>query len=143
MIYLNSRVLVVCQFIFWLFSVNYFGFNQKKYNPVDKIKKNSQLSNNWQKTVRKLIDGLKQCFFGRLIKYQVKFLQLFLSEVVEAGLCYFFQNWLMKFKCPDLLNILGTMIQENYWPFYPSEPFTLARFNMRHPVGAYKMQQID
>ena len=74
-------------------------------------------------------------FFGRLIKNQVDFLQLFLSKAVEAGLCYFFQNWLMKFKCPDLLNILGTMIQENYWPFYPSEPFTLARFNMRHTVG--------
>ena len=29
----------------------------------------------------------------------------FLSEVVEASLCYFFKNWLMKLKCPNLRNI--------------------------------------
>ena len=58
-----------------------------------------------------------------------EFIRLFFGS-----LCYFFVNWLMKLKCPNLLNILGTMIQENYWPFYPSEPFTLAHFNMRHPV---------
>ena len=29
---------------------------------------------------------------------------LFLSEAVEASLCYFFENWLMKFKCPNLKN---------------------------------------
>ena len=42
-------------------------------------------------------------FFGRLTKYQVDFLQLFLSEALEAGLGYFFENWLMKLKCPHLL----------------------------------------
>ena len=57
-----------------------------------------------------------------------------LSEAVEAGRCYFFENWLIKFKCSNLLNILGTMIQDNYQSFYLSGPFTLARFNMRHPV---------
>ena len=29
---------------------------------------------------------------------------------------------------------LGTLIQKNYWTFYPSEPFRILRFNMRHPV---------
>ena len=24
--------------------------------------------------------------------------------------------------------------QQNYWSFYPSEPFTIAHFNVRHPV---------
>jgi len=26
------------------------------------------------------------------------------------------------------------IIQENVWPYYPSEPFTLDCFTMRHPV---------
>ena len=30
----------------------------------------------------------------------------FLSEAVEASLCYFFENWLMKIKCPNLRNKL-------------------------------------
>jgi hypothetical protein len=40
----------------------------------------------------------------------------------------------MKLKCPNLLKPLGTIIQENYQPFYPSEPFRITHFNMRHPV---------
>ena len=60
----------------------------------------------------------------------------FLLEAVEASLCYFFENWLMKLKCPLLLKPLGTIIQKNYQSFYLSEPFTLARFKMRHPVRA-------
>ena len=58
----------------------------------------------------------------------------FLSEAAEASQCYFFGNWLMKLKCPILLKPLDTMIQENYWPFYPSEPLRITRFTMRHPV---------
>ena len=58
----------------------------------------------------------------------------FLSEAAEASQCYFFENWLMKLKCPILLKPLDTMIQENYWSFYPSEPFRITRFTMRHPV---------
>ena len=30
----------------------------------------------------------------------------FLSEAVEASQCYFFENWLMKLKCPILLKPL-------------------------------------
>ena len=66
----------------------------------------------------------------------------FLPEAVEATQCYFFENWVKKLKCPHLLNILDSMIWENYWSFYPSEPFTLARFNMRHPEG-YSQIKID
>ena len=40
----------------------------------------------------------------------------------------------MKLKCPNLLKPLETIIQENYQPFYPSEPIRFTRFQMRHPV---------
>ena len=62
----------------------------------------------------------------------------FLPEAVEANRCYFFENWVKKLKCPHLLKPLGTIFQHNYWSFYTSEPFTLARFNMRHPVHTYE-----
>ena len=42
----------------------------------------------------------------------------------------------LKVKCPNLLKLLGTIIQENYQPFYPSEPFRITRFQMRHPVSS-------
>ena len=58
----------------------------------------------------------------------------FLSEAVEASRCYFFINQCKKHKCPHLLKPLGTVIQQNYWSFYPSEPIQKACFNMRHPV---------
>ena len=67
------------------------------------------------------------------------YLNTFLSEAVEASRCYFFVNWLMK--CPYLLKSLGTLIQENYWSFYPSEPFRIIRFNMRHPVVSGRKNQ--
>ena len=60
----------------------------------------------------------------------------FLLETVEASLCYFFVNWFMKLKCPNLLKSLGTLIQENYQSFYPSEPSRILRFDMRHPVAS-------
>ena len=62
------------------------------------------------------------------------YLMPFLSEAVEASRCYFFWNWLMKFKCPHLLKPLGTIILQNYWFFYPSEPFGFVHFNMIYPV---------
>ena len=39
------------------------------------------------------------------------YLILFLAEAVEASLCYFFENWLMKLKFPNLPNPLGIIIQ--------------------------------
>ena len=35
-----------------------------------------------------------------------RYLVPFLSEAVEANLCYFFENWLIKLKCPNLRNTL-------------------------------------
>ena len=32
------------------------------------------------------------------------------------------------------MEIWGTIIQQNYWSFYHSEPFSLDQFNMIHPV---------
>ena len=46
----------------------------------------------------------------------------------------FCQWWDETHLCPNLLKLLGTLTQENYWSFYPSEPFRIPSFNMRHPV---------
>ena len=40
----------------------------------------------------------------------------------------------MKLKYPHLQKTLGTIIQENYWSFYPSEPFRMLHFEVRYPV---------
>ena len=40
----------------------------------------------------------------------------------------------MKLKCPLLLNMHLKKNQQNYWSFYPSEPFKNGHFNVRHPV---------
>ena len=64
---------------------------------------------------------------GRIMKYHIENQHIFLSEAVEASQCHFFENWLMKLKCPDLLKPLSTIIQQF---FYPSIP----HFTMRHPV---------
>ena len=38
------------------------------------------------------------------------YLILFLLEAVEASRYHFFENWLMKLKCPNLLKPLDTII---------------------------------
>ena len=58
------------------------------------------------------------------------YLTPFLSEAVEVSSYY----WLMKVKCPNLLKPLSTLIQQDYWFFYPTEPFSFVHFNMIHPV---------
>ena len=63
-------------------------------------------------------------------------LALFLLEAVEASRCPFFENWWMKLKCPLLLKPLANLVQENSQSFYPSEPFRIIHFTMRHPVDA-------
>jgi hypothetical protein len=68
------------------------------------------------------------------MKYQNEFLALFLPEAVEASIFYFSKNWLIKLKCPIFLKPLDTIIQENYQPFYSSDPFRITRFKMRHSV---------
>ena len=64
----------------------------------------------------------------------------FLSEAVEASLCNFFKNWLMKLKFPNLLNPLWIIIQWNDWSFYPSELNYFSHFNMRYPVCKSRLQ---
>ena len=59
---------------------------------------------------------------------------LYVLEAVEASQCYFFENRFIKIKCPTLLKPLATVIQQKYWSFCPSEPFTFTRYAMRHPV---------
>ena len=58
----------------------------------------------------------------------------FLSEAVEASLCYFFENWMMKVKYPKLriIQIPSNTILQAY--FYLSDPNYFWRFNMRYPV---------
>ena len=62
------------------------------------------------------------------------YLRFFLSEAVEASLCYIFENWLIKYKSPILLKPLGTIIHQNSQFYHPSEPFSFHHFNVRHPV---------
>ena len=69
-----------------------------------------------------------------LLIYMNPHIHIILSYAVEASWCHFFENCLMKFKCPNLLSPLVTIIQENYQSFYPSEAFTLDHSTMRHPV---------
>ena len=70
-----------------------------------------------------------------------KSISLLISDTLSVRGCWgqpmlVFENWLMKHKFPHLLKPLGTIIQQNYWSFYPSEPFSLDQFNMIHPVLA-------
>ena len=53
------------------------------------------------------------------MNYQDEFLAPFLSEAVEASVFYFFLNWLMKLKCPNLLKPLDTIIQKIINPSTP------------------------
>ena len=63
-----------------------------------------------------------------------------LSEALEASLWLLYEKYLLKVKCPLLLNMPSKKNQQNYWSFYPSEPFTIAHFNVRHPVSSSKKQ---
>ena len=49
--------------------------------------------------------------WNRSSKFFHWYLIFFLSEAVEASQCYFFEKWLMKHKCPNLLNPLCTIIR--------------------------------
>ena len=70
-----------------------------------------------------------------IIKYTIFYwyLTLFFSEAVEASRCFFFENWLMKLKCPNLLRPLSRHhISKKI--INPSEPFSYIHFTMIHPV---------
>ena len=49
----------------------------------------------------------------------------------------------MKLKCPILLKPLATIVQENSKFFYPSEPFRIIHFTMRHPVMTFSLKKVD
>ena len=78
----------------------------------------------------------KPLFVGLIFKYPVFlcYLAPSLSEAVKASLWHFSKIWGSKVKCPLLLNLPSKKNQRNYWSFYPSEPSTIAHFNVRHPV---------
>ena len=46
----------------------------------------------------------KPLFFSEIMKYNFLIFAPFLLEAVEASLCYFFENWCLKLKCPNLRN---------------------------------------
>ena len=76
-----------------------------------------------------------------IVKSSVLIFQfLLISDTLSVGgcwgRCYFFKNWWMKLKFPNLLKALGTIIQQICQSFYPSEPFSFDHFNMIHPVGS-------
>ena len=56
-----------------------------------------------------------------------------LSEAVEASLCYFFENWLTKLKCPILRNIQILSSQPKGCFQLASEVFTFNQIQV-HPV---------
>ena len=66
----------------------------------------------------------------------------FRLEAVEDSLCHLCKNWLMKLKCPLLLNMHLKKNQQNYWSFYPSEPFENGHFNVRHPVSPWNTDEV-
>ena len=63
-------------------------------------------------------------------------LALFLSEAVEARLCYFFENCLIKTKCHNLLNRPPKIWNWKSQSVHLSEPIYFVHFNVRHPVYA-------
>ena len=75
-------------------------------------------------------------FVGLIIKNPVFlwYLALSLSEAVEASLWPLYEIYGSKVKCTLLLNMPLKKNQQNHWSFYPSEPFTIAHFNVRHLV---------
>ena len=75
-------------------------------------------------------------FVEWIIKHPIFYWYLipFPSEASKASGYYFFEIWSIKLKFPNILKPLRTMIQQNYWSFYPSELIYFAFFTMRHPV---------
>ena len=52
---------------------------------------------------------------------------------VEASGCYFFEHYLMKLKCPNLLKPLGTIIQKKM-SISTTQSFKILHLNMRLTV---------
>ena len=74
-------------------------------------------------------------YFGRIMKYQVEFQCLNSLRLLRPADVTFLKtdSWNSKF-ITSWSHYLGTIIQQNYWSFYPSELIYLIFFTMRHPV---------
>ena len=58
----------------------------------------------------------------------------FLLEAVEASRCYFFENWLVKLKCPNLRNIQITSFWLKSCFKLASEVFKVCQIQSEDPV---------
>jgi hypothetical protein len=96
---------------------------------------------------RFLNSALFWCFETKIILVEswniILNLAPFLLEAVEASWCYFFENWFKKLKIYNLLKPLDTIIQQNYWSFYPSELIYFAFFTMRQPVDTFGLSVVN
>ena len=72
----------------------------------------------------------EQIFFVRIMKHQVKFWHLLSWRVLRPAYVTFF---LIVGWNTNLLKPLSTIIQQNYWSFFSSEPFSFGHFDMIRP----------
>ena len=68
----------------------------------------------------------KKNFFWQNHENPIWILAFFLSEAVEASLCYFFENSLKNLKCQKLLKSLGTVPQSHLVS-------TISKWDTLHP----------
>ena len=71
------------------------------------------------------------------------FWHLFCQRLLRPADVTFFRTSFKKLKCPHLLKPLGTIIQQNYWSFYPPEPFSFVHFNMIQPVVSTTIKDLN
>ena len=88
-----------------------------------------------------MILGTKMTNTGPFLWNRWSKIQIFTDfSIFFAGGCwgqpmlFFFENWFVKLKFPNLLKPPGPIIQQNCWSLYPSELIYFALFTMRHPV---------
>ena len=77
---------------------------------------------------------LKYIIVGRIIKYQTEFWYSFLLEAVEASQCYFFENRLIKLKCPHLLKVLLSFLKLGSQLLLVIWDFKVCHIELEHPV---------
>ena len=65
----------------------------------------------------------------------------FLSEAVEASQCYFFENRLIKLKCPHLLKVLLSFLKLGSQLLLVIWNFKVCHIELEHPV--YKLRKLN
>ena len=81
-------------------------------------------------------DVAKPNLYGliRIYEFYIPFfLLLQILFLLEASRYYFFENWLMKIKCPLLMKPLGTIIQKNISVLLPLKVIQFYSFNYKTP----------